>query len=155
MPSDERPPERSVRVEGIYQELILDHYRRPRNKGALEGADAAGTRKNPLCGDVIDVMIAWEGDRVADVRFSGRGCSISQASASMMTGLVRGKTAAEIDVVLRRFAAMLHGDRAAAEDESLGELRALSGVARYPARIACASLAWTALGDALANGGRR
>ena len=148
-----RPPELSARVAGIYQELILDHYRRPRNKGTLDGADATAERKNPLCGDVIEVMLAWDGDRVSDVRFTGRGCSISQASASMMTGVVRGKTAAEIDVVLRRFAAMLHGDHAAAEDESLGELRALSGVARFPARIACASLAWSALGDAMAQEG--
>jgi len=147
-----RPPELSAKVAGIYQELILDHYRRPRNKGALEGADARATRKNPLCGDVIEVMLAWDGERVADVRFDGRGCSISQASASMMTGFVRGRTAAEIEVVLRRFAAMLQGDTAAASDEALGELRALSGVARFPARITCASLAWSALHDAL--GGR-
>jgi nitrogen fixation NifU-like protein len=145
------PSDVSAKVDGIYQELILDHYRRPRNKGVLDGADATATRKNPLCGDVIDVMLAWEDGRVADVRFTGRGCSISQASASMMTNAVRGRTAAEIEVVLRRFAAMLQGDRAAATDESLGELRALSGVARLPARITCASLAWSALGDALAG----
>jgi nitrogen fixation NifU-like protein len=149
-----RAPVVSAKVDGIYQELILDHYRRPRNKGVLEGADAAATRKNPLCGDVIDVMLAWEDGRVADVRFTGRGCSISQASASMMTNAVRGRTAAEIDVVLRRFAAMLHGDRTAADDESLGELRALSGVARFPARVTCASLAWSALGDALGDARR-
>ena len=143
----------SAKVDGIYQELILDHYRRPRNKGVLDGADAVATRKNPLCGDVIDVMLAWDADgRVADARFTGRGCSISQASASMMTNAVRGRTAAEIDAVLRRFAAMLHGDRAAAEDESLGELRALQGVARFPARIRCATLAWSALDEALREG---
>ena len=149
-----RPSDVSAKVDGIYQELILDHYRRPRNKGVLDGADATATRKNPLCGDVIDVMLAWEDGRVADVRFTGRGCSISQASASMMTNAVRGRTAAEIEGVLRRFAAMLHGDRAAAVDESLGELRALSGVARFPARITCASLAWSALGDAVKGGAR-
>jgi nitrogen fixation NifU-like protein len=94
-------------------------------------------------------MLAWDGDRLREVRFTGRGCSISQASASMMTGLVRGKTAAEVDALLRRFAAMLRGDQQAADDESLGELRALSGVARFPARVRCASLAWSALGDAM------
>jgi nitrogen fixation NifU-like protein len=148
-PEQPRVPDLSARLSAIYQELILDHYRRPRNKGELEAPDARATRKNPLCGDVIELMLAWDGDRLREVRFTGRGCSISQASASMMTGLVRGKTAAEVDALLRRFAAMLRGDQQAADDESLGELRALSGVARFPARVRCASLAWSALGDAM------
>ncbi|HMI46611.1 MAG TPA: SUF system NifU family Fe-S cluster assembly protein, partial [Gemmatimonadaceae bacterium] len=98
-------PERSAEIAALYQELILDHYRRPRNKGTLERADAAVEMKNPLCGDEITLQVAFEGDGVGDLRFSGRGCSISQASASMMTQLVKGKGAAEIDALRNRLAA--------------------------------------------------
>jgi nitrogen fixation NifU-like protein len=81
-------PDNSAQVAALYQEMILDHYRRPRNKGALENADASVEMKNPLCGDEISVQVAFDGECVRDVKFSGRGCSISQASASMMTQLV-------------------------------------------------------------------
>ena len=137
----------------LYQELILDHYRRPRNKGELADADAHAALKNPLCGDEIEVQLSLDGDRVREIRFAGRGCSISQASASMMTQLARGRTAAELAVLTDRFAALLRGDATAAADEALGDLRALSGVSRFPSRHRCATLAWDAMRRALAASG--
>jgi nitrogen fixation NifU-like protein len=131
--------------------MILDHYRRPRNKGALENADATVEMKNPLCGDEITLQVAFDGDSVCDLRFSGRGCSISQASASMMTQLVKGKTTEEIDAIRKRFRDLMLGNAPAADDAQLGSLRALSGVARFPARVKCALLAWYALENALAE----
>lgn len=145
----EHPGVPTARLEALYQELILDHYRRPRNKGALEAATARAAIKNPLCGDEIEVQIAMEGDRLADVRFVGRGCSISQSSASMMTELVRGRSAAEVEELIACAGAMLRGDAAAALDDRLGEMRALAGVARFPTRHRCATLAWEALLRAL------
>jgi nitrogen fixation NifU-like protein len=143
--------EHSAEIAALYQEMILDHYRRPRNKGALENADASVEMKNPLCGDEITLQVVFGEDGVSDVRFSGRGCSISQASASMMTQLVKGKSAEEIDTLRKRFRDLVLGDESAAEDENLGSLRALSGVARFPARVKCALLAWNALDTALAD----
>ena len=146
-------PETSAELSALYQELILDHYRRPRNKGTLENADASVEMKNPLCGDEIGLQVAFEGNSVCDLRFSGRGCSISQASASMMTQLVKGKSAEEIDGLRNRFRDLMLGDPSAAEDQTLGSLRALSGVARFPARVKCALLAWNALQTALSEKG--
>jgi nitrogen fixation NifU-like protein len=144
-------PERSAEIAALYQELILDHYRRPRNKGTLENADASVEMKNPLCGDEIRLQVAFNGDGVGDVRFSGRGCSISLASASMMTQLVKGKAAEEIDELRKSFRQLMLGDAAAIDDAQLGSLRALSGVSRFPARVKCALLAWNALESALAT----
>jgi nitrogen fixation protein NifU and related proteins len=144
-------PETSAELSALYQELILDHYRRPRNKGTLEHADASVEMKNPLCGDEICLQVAFEGSSVCDLKFAGRGCSISQASASMMTQLVKGKSAEEIETIRSRFRDLMLGDQSAADDQSLGSLRALSGVARFPARIKCALLAWNALETALAE----
>ena len=141
-------PEASAELSALYQEMILDHYRRPRNKGVLENADASVEMKNPLCGDEIELQVAFAGDGVTDLRFSGRGCSISQASASMMTQLVKGKNRAEIDSIRNRFRDLMLGT-ASADDKELGSLRALSGVARFPARVKCALLAWNALESAL------
>jgi nitrogen fixation protein NifU and related proteins len=141
----------SAEIAALYQELILDHYRRPRNKGQMENADASVEMKNPLCGDEICLQVAFEGDSVTDLRFSGRGCSISQASASMMTQLLKGKSAEEIDEIRTRFRDLMLGDATAAEDAKIGSLKALSGVARFPARVKCALLAWNALESALAS----
>jgi len=141
-------PEKSAELSALYQEMILDHYRRPRNKGVLENADASVEMKNPLCGDEIELQVAFAGDGVTDLRFSGRGCSISQASASMMTQLVKGKSRVEIDSIRNRFRDLMLGT-ASADDKELGSLRALSGVARFPARVKCALLAWNALESAL------
>ncbi len=146
-------PRTSAEVGALYQEMILDHYRRPRNKGTLEKADASVEMKNPLCGDEITLQVAFNADGVDDLRFSGRGCSISQASASMMTQLVKGKSAEEIDEIRKQFRDLMLGNASVADDSQLGSLRALSGVARFPARIRCALLAWNALESALAERG--
>lgn len=146
-----QPSDRSAQIGALYQEMILDHYRRPRNKGEIEGADRSVLMKNPLCGDEIGVQVRVEGDTVCDLCFSGRGCSISQASASMMTQLVKGKPLSEIDSLREKFREMVMGDASAAEDKSLGSARALSGVSKFPARVKCALLAWNALESALAN----
>ena len=143
-----RRPE-SAELSALYQEMILDHYRRPRNKGTLENADASVEMKNPLCGDEIGLQVSFDGDEIREVKFSGRGCSISQASASMMTQLLKGKTRAEIDSIRTRFRDLMLG--AAETADELGPLRALSGVARFPARVKCALLAWNALESALAQ----
>ena len=146
-----------AQLSALYQELILDHYRRPRNKGTLETADELIAMRNPLCGDEIDLAVAWEGDRIADLRFTGRGCSISQASASMMTQAVKGKTRAEAAALLERFSRLVHGDATAAEatptQPAIGELRAMAGVSKFPARMRCALLAWGALNEALSRKG--
>ena len=145
------PPRSSAEVAALYQEMILDHYRRPRNKGTLERADASVEVKNPLCGDEIGLQLAFDGNSVCDLRFSGRGCSISQASASMMTQLVKGKSTEEIGAIRKQFRDLMLGNAPAADDTQLGSLRALSGVARFPARVKCALLAWNALESALAE----
>ncbi|HJQ52810.1 MAG TPA: SUF system NifU family Fe-S cluster assembly protein [Gemmatimonadaceae bacterium] len=143
----------SAELGALYQEMILDHYRRPRNKGALENPDASVEMKNPLCGDEIGLQVEFDGDSVRDLKFSGRGCSISQASASMMTQLLKGKSRAEIESIRKQFRGLMLGEASAADDPQLGSLRALSGVARFPARVKCALLAWNALETALAGRG--
>ena len=145
------PTRSPAEIGALYQEMILDHYRRPRNKGTLENPDASVEIKNPLCGDEIGLQVAFDGDSVSDLKFSGRGCSISLASASMMTQLVKGKSTDEIDSIRKHFRDLMLGDSSAADDPQLGSLRALSGVARFPARVKCALLAWNALESALAE----
>jgi nitrogen fixation protein NifU and related proteins len=146
-------PNSDARLSGLYQEVILDHYRRPRNKGALEAPTGSASLRNPLCGDEVEVQVELKDGRVADVRFSGRGCSISQASASMMTELVKGQTPDEVRALGERFAEMIRGDAAAAGDKRLGQARALSGVARFPTRVRCALIAWEAMARAAADPG--
>jgi len=133
----------------LYQELILDHFKRPRNKGELEGASHTAHMNNPVCGDEIFLQLAVEGEIIHDVRFSGRGCSISQASVSMMTDMLKGRPVADAATLIARFNAMMHGDPDAARDKQLGNLRALSGVSKFPVRIKCALLGFDALGNAL------
>jgi nitrogen fixation NifU-like protein len=138
-------------LSALYQEMILDHYRRPRNKGTLEHADVSIPMKNPLCGDQITLEMRLEGDQIADVRFTGQGCSISQASTSMMTELVKGRSIADVEHLREQFRAMVMGNAEAAQDASLGKTRALSGVARFPARVKCALLGWSALEEGIAE----
>jgi len=138
-------------LQDLYQQVILDHYRRPRNKGPLEDATHSLTLNNPLCGDVIDLMLRVEGGRIADIRFQGKGCSISQASASMMGGVLQGKTLEESLRLMKTFTRMLHGDSGAASDPDLGDLRALAGVSRFPVRVKCALLAWNCLDELLGS----
>jgi nitrogen fixation protein NifU and related proteins len=129
----------------LYQELILDHYRRPRNQGALEAHSRRVSLANPVCGDELELDLLLDGDTITDIRFSGHGCSISQASASMMTQLIKGRTVAEARKLAERFGEMMHGSAEAAGDRALGEARALAGVARFPVRVKCALLGWNAL----------
>ena len=150
--SEPRPPtpgtiDRAIptSLNQLYQEVILDHYRKPRNKGRLDDATHAITMNNPLCGDVIELMLRVEGESIAEARFLGRGCSISLASASMLTGRVRGKSLDEATDLSRRFTRLLHGDGALLADEELGDLRTLAGVSKFPVRIKCALLGWNCL----------
>ena len=125
----------------LYTQVIMDHYRRPRNRGELENPDLEEHLLNPLCGDEVTVYAAFVGGRVADVKFDGRGCSISQASASMMTERLMGKSREEVEAEISHFKAMMVGEKKFPE---VGDLAALKGVIQYPSRIKCATLAWTA-----------
>ncbi|MDQ2890993.1 MAG: SUF system NifU family Fe-S cluster assembly protein [Gemmatimonadota bacterium] len=138
-------------LTALYQDVILDHYRRPRNKGTLEHATVSVPMRNPLCGDEITLELQMDGDQVANVRFTGRGCSISQASTSMMTEMVMGRRTSEIAAIGARFRAMVMGDADAANDAAIGKARALAGVARFPARVKCALLGWNAMERAIAE----
>jgi nitrogen fixation NifU-like protein len=143
----------SATLDALYQEQILAHYRHPHGKGTLPHPDATATVRNPLCGEEATVTVALDRSgselRVGDVRFASDGCSLSQASASMMTDLVRGRTPTEIAALTARFTALLRGDPAALLDDHLGPLRAFATMSRVPARIPCALLAWKALGKAV------
>lgn len=141
-----------LKLGSLYQQLILEHYRSPRNRGALEGATASAHVHNPTCGDEVHLMLRVEDDRIVDARFLGQGCSISQAAISMMTGLLKGKTREEALALADRFTAMMKGDAAAARDRSLGDLRALEGVRNFPVRIRCALLSVDAVREGLGRG---
>ena len=134
----------------LYQAVILDHNRRPRNYGDLPDADRRAEGRNPLCGDQVTVFVKLDGDRLADVRFVGQGCAISKASASLMTAAVVGKSLAEADGLFERVHDMMTGKAAG---DGLGALAALAGVSRFPVRVKCASLAWHALRTALHSAG--
>jgi nitrogen fixation NifU-like protein len=135
-----------VSLEDLYQEVIMDHYRRPRNFGRLEGVGQAVEHENPACGDQLELFVRLEDGRIGDIRFVGRGCAISMASASLMTETVKGKSVSEAEEAAEGFLCMLRGDRPA---EGLGDLAALSGVRQFPLRVKCAALAWHALREAL------
>ena len=128
-------------LEELYQEIILDHYRRPRNKGKAASANITGHESNPLCGDEIEVTARVAGGKIAEVKFDGHGCSISQASASIMTQKLIGKTPAEARAFIESFLKMMRGDIPFGGKE-LGDLKALEGVLKFPVRVKCATLAW-------------
>ena len=131
----------------LYREIVLDHYRRPRNRGELDDRTARLEGMNPVCGDEIQLDLKIEDGHVADIAFSGQGCSISQSSASMMTEQVKGKSTAEAWHVLEAFERMMKEE--AEPTPELGDLEALQGVAKFPVRVKCALLAWKVLGDGL------
>ena len=139
-------------LEDLYREIILDHYRTPRNRGELPPPARHAEGHNPLCGDEITVYIDVDGDVVNDVKVSGQGCSISQSSASMMSAAIKGRSVAEVRALVRKFKGMMSietdGDEPA-DDVPLGDLEALQGVVKFPVRIKCATLAWNTLLDAL------
>jgi nitrogen fixation NifU-like protein len=153
-------------LEDLYREIILDHYRSPRNRGELETPPAHRVEGfNPLCGDEIVVYLLVDGGRVVDLKIGGQGCSISQSSASMMSAAVKGKTVDEARALIRAFKAMMsiheqrldgepddgsdEADAAAAAEVKLGDLEALQGVVKFPVRIKCATLSWNTLQQGL------
>ncbi len=140
-------------LTSLYQELILEHYRNPRNKGELADHTAEARVANPVCGDELSVQICLNGERIEEIAFEGQGCSISQASMSMMTELVKGGERSEAIRLANLFTDMMHGSEGASSDRSLGDLRALQGVSKFPVRIRCALLAFDALRNALATEG--
>ena len=137
-------------LEELYKEVILDHYKNPRNKRDLPGAELSCSKNNPLCGDEITIHAHLSDGRVADVAFEGRGCSISQASASMLTEAVMGKPVGEAEKIASEFRSMMEG-KLEPDEEEFGDLVALKGVVKYPVRIKCAVLAWDVLQDALSG----
>lgn len=150
-------------LEDLYREIILDHYRNPRNRGELESPPAHRTEGfNPLCGDEIVVYLGNDGDTIEDIRIGGQGCSISQSSASMMSAAVKGKSVAEARDLVKAFKAMMsiHESELEADDGApepaadtpevkLGDLEALRGVVKFPVRIKCATLSWNTLAEGL------
>jgi nitrogen fixation NifU-like protein len=138
-------------LKELYRDVILDHNKRPRNFGRLDPADAHADGHNPLCGDRLSVFVRLDGERVADVRFEGKGCAISTASASLMTEAVKGKDKAAIGAIFTQVHDLLTQQEAVAGAE-LGKLAALSGVREFPARVKCASLCWHTLNAALDRG---
>lgn len=136
----------------LYQQLIVEHSRSPRNHRAVPEANLRAEGHNPLCGDEITLELRVDDDRIADVGFQGSGCAISKASASLMTGAVQGKSTAEAGELFRRFHAMITSPPDTTPDTTgLGKLAALSGVRAFPARVKCASLSWHTLQAALAG----
>jgi len=140
-------------LEALYQEVILDHNRKPRNFREMENADRKIEGRNPLCGDEITLWLKLDGDRVSDVSFKGSGCAISKSSASLMTSAVKGKSVVETKQLFDRFHDMITGKMSDADRGNMGSLAALGGVSRFPIRVKCASLAWHALKSALDGGG--
>lgn len=132
------------RLENLYRQVILDHTNHPRNKGVLNEATSQIELNNPTCGDVIQLQLQIKDDVIEDVRFDGHGCSISMASASMMTTAIKGKTEKEAIEIIASFLELVQGEEVK-DKKKLGDAGMLSGVAKFPARIKCATLAWKAL----------
>ena len=138
-------------LKELYRDVILDHNRRPRNFGRIEPSDGHAEGHNPLCGDRLTVWLRLKDDRIEDIRFEGKGCAISTASASLMTEAVKGKDRATVQSLYGRIHSLLT-QRDTVADTSLGKLAALSGVREFPARVKCASLCWHTLNAALERG---
>ena len=145
-------------LEDLYREIILDHYRTPRNRGELPTPPAVVAQgHNPLCGDEITVYLQVDDDRVSDVKVAGQGCSISQSSASMMSQAIKGKSVPEVRALVRKFKSMMSIEDTSVDDDGgpasadvqLGDLEALQGVVKFPVRIKCATLAWNTLLESL------
>src|SRR4051812_4912349 len=127
-------------TDALYQEIILEHNRKPRNFREMPDADRTIEGRNPLCGDALTLWLKLENDAIADVSFKGQGCAISKASASLMTAAVKGKSRAEAEELFERFHRLVTGKMPEAEHATMGSLRALGGVSRFPLRVKCASL---------------
>ena len=136
-------------LKDLYRDVILDHNRHPRNFGHLDNPQARAEGNNPLCGDRLVLSLRLDGERITDIRFEGRGCAISTASASLMTEAVKGKDRTEVQALFARVHALLTQDAVA--DPGLGKLAALGGVREFPVRVKCATLCWHTLNAALAH----
>lgn len=136
-------------LSSLYQDMILDHNRSPQNYGRLENANRRVEGHNPLCGDQLTVWLRMDGERIQDAAFEGSGCAISTASASLMTGAVKGKSRVEAEALFEQFRKLVTGGLTPAEAETMGKLAVFSGVSEYPVRVKCASLSWHALKAAL------
>jgi nitrogen fixation protein NifU and related proteins len=141
-----------MELKDLYRDVILDHNRQPRNFGRLDPADATADGHNPLCGDRLTLSLRLSGDTITDIRFEGKGCAISTASASLMSEAVKGRDRRAVHALFTQIHALLTQPEAAVP-ESLGKLAALSGVREFPARVKCASLCWHTLNAALDQGG--
>jgi nitrogen fixation NifU-like protein len=136
-------------LQDLYQELILDHARKPRNLRPLEGASRSAEGYNPLCGDKVKIYVKVDGDVVEDISFEGAGCAISTASASIMTETLKGKTRAEAEELFQTFHNLVTGQQAKLDAPELGKLAVFSGVCEFPVRVKCATLSWHTLRSAL------
>jgi|ERR1035437_5395559 nitrogen fixation NifU-like protein len=137
-------------LSDLYQEVILDHNKNPRNFREIPDAEKKAVGNNPLCGDALQVFVAMDGDTITDVAFKGSGCAISKASASMMTQTAKGKTREEVETLFAEFQRMVRGEMdEEAEENHLGRLKIFAGVREFPARVKCASLSWHTLHAAL------
>lgn len=136
-------------LQDLYQELILDHGRRPRNFGPLAGTSRSAEGYNPLCGDKVKVYVKMDGDTVKDISFEGAGCAISTASASIMTETLKGKTRTEAEELFQTFHELVTGQEAQLQAPELGKLAVFSGVSEFPIRVKCATLSWHTLRAAL------
>lgn len=141
-------------LQELYQSIILDHNRRPKNYGALEGATQRAEGRNPLCGDEVQVELKVENDAIDEVRFTASGCAVSRAAASIMTQAVKGKSRGEVERLFEQFHDLVTGKLtpSPAEARAMGEMAAFSGVSRFPVRVKCASMPWHTLRKALRNG---
>ena len=140
-------------LRALYQELILDHSRRPRNFGRLAAATHEGEGFNPLCGDKVTLFIQVDGERVRDVSFEGAGCAISTSSASLLTEAIKGKTVEEARALFTAVRALMTGNDGEKADDRLGKLRVFEGVRQFPLRVKCATLAWHTMSSALEGTG--
>ena len=141
-------------LQDLYQELILDHGRRPRNFRPLDGATRSAEGYNPLCGDKVKIYVKMDGDIVKDISFEGSGCAISTASASIMTETLKGKTRAQAEELFHTFHDLVTGQQAQLDAPELGKLAVFSGVSEFPIRVKCATLAWHTLRAAINGEGK-
>ena len=144
----------SSELRALYQEVVIDHSRKPRNFRKPEGANRSAEGINPLCGDQITLYVKLSGDMIEDIGFQGAGCAISKASASLMTSALKNKTKAEAEALFERVHSMIsEGPRSKVDPQELGKLAVLSGVWEFPSRVKCATLAWHTLRSALDGAG--
>lgn len=138
-------------LDDLFQEIILDHYKNPRNLGNIENKDIHEHVKNPFCGDEVDIDIKFDADqkKIDDIKFNGEGCSLSMASASMLTEILKGKPLEEVKELIEIFKRMVKGQSTPEEEDKLGELQAFKGVSKFPIRVKCTTLVWNSVQNGL------